>query len=211
MTVRMHRGITLYGMPDNAELSKAVHLLIAPHGRTAGELAGVEPALLDLLEVAIKSDTSGASGAGGSTRAGSPMDVNALHLWQTIYSCVGEFWPGKGQLAHAGMHLKARLQWWTEQVAGTDNEVHLTEMCDHWAGQIRDLLEPPKRVPVRGGQCPRCKEHQVLGTDPDGQRVYQPCLLAHLSETPLRVECRACGGTWYSLDLLKLEVEVLLR
>lgn len=197
-------------MPDTAPLSQAVHLLVRPHARTAGELAGVEPALLDLLEVAIKSDTSGASGSGGSTKAGSPMDVNALHLWQTIYGCVGEFWPGKGQLTHAALPLKARLQWWTETVAGTDDEVHLLEMCEYWASQIRDLLEPPKRVPVRGGQCPRCKEHQVLETDPDGQRVYQPCLLAHLSENPVRVECRGCGGTWYGLGTLEMELDFLL-
>jgi hypothetical protein len=199
-------------MPDHATLSQAVALLTRPHERTVGEHTGQEPALLDLLEVAIKSDTSGASGEGtsGSSTPGNPVDVNALHIWQTIYTCVGEFWPGKGQLVHAHLPLKARLEWWTSSIAGTENEVHLEEMCDYWAGLIRDLLEPPKRVPIRGGQCPRCKEHQVLGTDPDGQRVYQPTLLAHMSESPLRVECRACGGTWYSLDMLKLEVDVVL-
>jgi hypothetical protein len=133
-----------------------------------------------------------------------------LSIWQGIYQVVGEFWPGKGQLQHASMRLIDRLTWWASTVAGTDDEVHLLELCDIWAGKIRDLLEPPKRVPVRGGQCPRCREYQVLGTDLDGQRVYQPCLLAHMSENPVRVECLGCGGTWYSLDLLKLEVEVIL-
>lgn len=205
MTVRQHRGIDLYGMPDTAELSKAVALLTSPHTRTVDGVCGMEPALLDLLEVAIKTDTSGASGSGGgSARAGAPVDVNALSIWQSIYGTVGEFWPGKGDLSHARMRLVDRLTWWTSTVAGTADEVHLLEMCDYWAGQIRDLLEPPKRVPIRGGQCPRCKEYQVLGTDPDGQRVYQPCLLAHLSEDPVRVECRGCGGTWYGSTQLQL-------
>lgn len=211
MTVRQHRGINLYGMPDTAELSRAVYTLARPHERVFGALSGQEPALLDLLEVAIKTDTSGASGnGGGSSRAGGPVDVNALSIWQSIHQVVAEFWPGKGQLQYAHMRLIERLTWWTSTVAGTDDEVHLLEMCDVWTKQIRDLLEPPKRVPLRGGQCPRCKEYQVLDNDLDGNRVYQPCLIAHLSENPVRVECRACGGTWYSLDLLKLEVDVIL-
>ena len=207
MTVRQHRGMTLYGMPDTAALSQVVTELTRPHTRTVGDQCGVEPPLLALLEVAIKSDTSGASGGGGASRTGAPVDVNALSIWQGIGQCVGEYWPGRGDLAQAKTHLIVRLQRWTEQVAGTDNEVHLLEMCEYWRGQIRELLEPPKRVPVRGGQCPRCHANQVLGTDPDGQRVYQPCLLAHLSEDPVRVECLACGGTWYSLDMLELEVD----
>lgn len=198
-------------MPDHTPLSQAVEILTRPHERTVGQHTGQEPALFDLLEVAIKTDTSGATGnGGGSTRAGGPVDVNALSIWQGIYQVVGEFWPGKGQLQYAHMRLIERFTWWVSTVAGTDDEVHLLQLCEIWTGKIRDLLEPPKRVPVRGAQCPRCKEHQVLGDDPEGRRVYQPTLLAHLSEDPVRVECRACGGTWYNLDLLKLEVEVLL-
>lgn len=194
----------MFGMPDSALLSQAVADLTRSHERTAGEHTGQEPALLDLLEVAIKSDTSGASGGGGSTRAASPMDVTALHLWQTIAQTIGEFWPGRGQLSHAKLPQKDRLTWWAETVAGTDNEVHLLEMCDYWIGQIRDLLEPPKRVPLRGAQCARCREYQVLGHNPDGERVYGPCLLAHLSETPVRIECLGCGGQWYDGEMLEL-------
>lgn len=197
-------------MPDSAPLSQAVHTLTRSHERTFGGLTGEEPALLALLEQAIKTDTSGASGnGGGNTRAGGPVDVNALHIWQGIHGVVDEFWPGKGRLEYAHMRLTERLTWWTSSIAGTDDEAHLLQVCEIWIGKIRDLLEPPKRVPVRGAQCPRCKEHQVLETNLDGQRVYQPCLLAHMSETPVRVECRGCGGTWYNLEFLKLEVEVL--
>ena len=197
-------------MPDSAALSQAVYLLTRPHERTAGEQTGQEPALLDLLEVAIKTDTSGATGnGGGSTRAGGPVDVNALSIWQDIHRVVEEFWPGQGRLEYAHMRLIERLTWWASSLAGTDNEVHLLELCEAWISRIRDLLEPPKRVPLRGAQCPRCKENQVLETNLDGQRVYQPTLIAHLSESPVRVECRACGGTWYNLEMLGLEVSVL--
>jgi hypothetical protein len=197
-------------MPDHAALSQAVFVLTKPHTRTLAEHTGQEPALLDLLEVAIKTDTSGATGNGSGTRAGGPVDVNALSIRQDIWNVVAEFWPGKGRIEYAHMRLKERLIWWTSTLAGTENEVHLLEMCEIWTGRIRDLLEPPKRVPLRGAQCPRCKENQVLETDLDGHRVYQPTMVAHLSETPARVECRACGGTWYNLEFLGLEVAVAL-
>lgn len=193
----------MYGLPDSAELSQVVHELTATHPRTVGEHSGQEPALLALLEVAIKSDTSGAYG-GGASRTGAPVDTAALHLWGEISGCIGEYWPGRGDLARAKTPVIRRLELWTEQVAGTDNEVHLLEMCEYWHQQIRDMLEPPKRVPVRGAQCPRCKDHQVLGTNPDGERVYVPCLLAHLSEDPVRVECLGCGGTWYGNTVLQM-------
>lgn len=199
----------MFGMPDATPLSQVVFELTRPHTRTVGEHTGQEPALLALLEVAIKTDTSGASGGGGSSRNGAPVDVNALSIWQAISQTVGEYWPGRGQLHHAKLHLIDRLTWWTETVAGTTDEVHLEEMCSYWRGQIRELLEPLKRVPIRGGQCARCKEYQVLETDLDGQRVYQPCLTAHLSEDPVRIECRGCGGTWYGNTELQL-MELLL-
>lgn len=203
MTVRQHRGMTLYGMPDQAELSKAVVVLTRPHTHTTQGITGVEEGLLVQLERAIGSD-QGRGSVSGVSGASGVLNLSALELWQAITATVAEFWPGRGDLARAKTHLVPRLQQWTEQVAGTDSEVHLLEMCDYWAQAIRDLLDPPKRVPIRGGQCPRCKEHQVLGTDPDGQRVYQPCLLAHISEDPVRVECLGCGGTWYGNTQLAL-------
>lgn len=193
----------MYGLADTAPLSRVVHELCHTHEHTAGEHTGQEPALLAMLEVAIGSDrgrgsVSGVSGASGV------LNLGALTLWGEITRCVGAFWPGRGDLTQAGTHLIRRLELWTETVTGTEDEVHLQEMCDFWASEIRNLLDPPKRVPVRGGQCPRCKEHQVLGTNPEGERVYVPCLLAHLSEDPMRVECLGCGGTWYGNTVLSM-------
>lgn len=194
----------MYGMPNGNPLSKAVAVLCQPHQATHPDgYSGEEEPLLRILEGAIGSD-QGRGSVSGVSGASGVLNLSALELWQSIHRTVGEFWPGRGDLAQAKAHLIKRLEAWTLQVAGTAHEPHLTEMCDYWAQQIRDLLDPPKRVPIRGGQCPRCKGHQVLGTDPDGQRVYQPTLLAHISEDPVRVECLGCGGTWYGNTQLAL-------
>jgi hypothetical protein len=197
----------VYGLPSGNALSQAVVVLCQEHPATDRQgFSGQEAPLLRMLELSIGSDmgkgsVSGVSGANGV------LNLGALELWQAIHRTVGEFWPGKGNLAMAKAHLITRLELWATQVGGTENEPHLLEMCAYWAEQIRDLLDPPKRVPIRGGQCPRCKEHQVLGTNPDGERVYVPCLLAHLSEEPVRVECLGCGGQWYDGNLLALALQ----
>lgn len=197
----------MYGLPDSAPLSQVVHELCRPHERTKGEHTGQEPALLAMLERAIGSD-QGRGSVSGVSGASGVLNLSALQLWGEIGRTVGAFWPGRGDLAQADTHLILRLEQWTTALAGTADEIHLQEMAEYWHRQIRELLEPARRVPVRGGQCPRCKEHQVLGTNPDGERVYVPCLLAHLDEDPVKVECLGCGGTWYGntplamLDLL---------
>lgn len=191
-------------MPNSTPLSKAVEELCQMHQATDRQgFSGQEAPLLRMLELAVGSDMGrgSVSGVGGTNGV---LNLGALELWQDIHRTVGEYWPGRGNLALAKTHLIQRVEMWTEQVAGTENEPHLLEMCLWWAAQVRDLLDPPKRVPIRGGQCPRCKEYQVLGTNPDGERVFGPCLLAHTSETPVRVECLGCGGTWYDGAMLEL-------
>lgn len=201
----------MYGMPDAAELSRVVGELTRDHVRTVGELAGVEPPLLRLLQVAIAADTSGASGGAGRSKNGAPLDVTALTLWEEISGVVDEHWPGRGNLAQAGTHLIDRLTMWTNQVAFTDDAVHLLEMCDYWRGQIRDLLEPPKQAALRGVTCPACKCSTIAKMEEDGTKSYSPALVVHLSETPVRAECIPCGGTWFGGQLVDLGALALVE
>lgn len=194
----------MYGLPDTAALSKVVGELTLTHTRTVGEHTGQEPALLALLEQAISADTSGASGGAGRSRTGAPVDVTALALWTEITQCIGDHWPGRGDLAQAKTHPIRRLQLWAERVADTEDEWHLLEMCDYWHSQIRDLLEPPKQTALQGVACPVCKTDKIAKVDEDGGRSYGPILLVHLSETPVRAECLACAGTWFGGQLVDL-------
>lgn len=190
----------MFGMPDGASLSKVVFELCRVHPRTVGDQHGLEAPLLQMLEGAIASDTSGAYG-GGSSRTGAPVDLGALKLWQGISAVVGEHWPGRGDLAQAKVHLIPRLEAWVGSLAGTDDEVYLLDLCWTWHEAIRHLLEPPKEVPLRGVSCPSCKQDRVLLENSDREYVYQPPLMAYLSEMPVRVTCRGCAATWFGDDM----------
>lgn len=185
-------------------LSQAIHELTQTHPRKHGELAGVEPGLLHLLERAIAS-SSGRGSAAGAARTGSPVDVSALTLWQQINDVVGEHWPGHGDLMLAPMPLTSRLVLWAANLSGTEDEVHLLEMAMYWRKRIYDLLEPPVRVPLRGVTCPACHQSSYRHEAPeDGGYAHSPVLLVHLSETPVRAECLHCGSEWLGGELRDL-------
>lgn len=195
----------MYGLSSTSPLSQAVEVLCQTHFATHPDgFSGMEEPLLRILEGAIGSD-QGRGSVSGVSGASGVLNLSALELWQAIHRTVGEFWPGKGSLRMAKMPLIARLELWTMQVAGTPDEPHLLEMCVFWAQQVRDLMNPPKRVPIRGGKCSACSQQVVASRNLDGETVYGPCLLAHLSETPLRVECLACGAGWEG-NLLALQL-----
>lgn len=185
----------MFGLSNSHPLSVAAEQLTRGHKHTKGGHTGVEPALLDMLEEAIASD-SGRGTAAGVSRTGSPLNVGALHLWDSISTVVAEHWPGHGVLARHGTPLVQRLTEWVQEVAGTDSEPHLLEMCLWWAAQIRQQLEPVHPVPLRNTACLQCKAVTIPTQDEDGGTVLQPALLAHAHAAPVMVECIGCGTTW---------------
>lgn len=185
----------MYGLPNSHPLSIAAAELTRGHKRTKDGHTGIEPALLLMLEQAIASD-SGRGTAAGVSRTGSPLDVGALHLWDSISMVVAEHWPGHGVLAKHKTHLIDRLIEWVQAVAGTDSEVHLLEMCRWWASQIRQHLEPVNPVPLRNTACIKCKAVTIPTLDEDGCTVLKPALLAHTRAAPMSVECIGCGTVW---------------
>lgn len=193
----------MYGLPNSSALSFVVHELTATHERTVGELHGQEPALLLQLQRAIASDTSGAYGGGGD-RTGAPIDPAALALRDEIASSINTHAPGKPHYRLGNVDMVGRLQHWTKTVAGTDREDDLLEMCEYWRARIRDLLDPPKRVALRGVSCPSCGYDLCLQKNQYGETVLAATLLAHLSENPLRAECLACGKEWRDGELADL-------
>lgn len=185
----------MFGLSNSHPLSLAAAELTRGHKRTKDGHTGIEPPLLQMLEEAIASD-SGRGTAAGVSRTGSPLNVGALHLWDSISAVVAEHWPGHGVLAQHKTPLIDRLTEWVQEVAGTDSELHLLEMCTWWAAQIRQQLEPVHPVPLRGTACLKCKAVTIPVQDEEGGTVLQPALLAHAHETPVMVECIGCGTAW---------------
>lgn len=194
----------MFGLPKGNPLRDVVVELTRDHDRSVGVTTGQEPPLLSLLEVAIKADTSGASGGSGRSKNSAPLDVTALSLWEEIARVVQNNWPGRGLPAYKNQHLIDRLTWWTNQVSGTENEVHLLEFCVYWRRAIRDLLEPPRRVELRGMTCPECKASWIRQLEAELQHTtYKPAMLVHMSEDPVRVECLACNVMWQGWEALE--------
>lgn len=198
----------MYGLPAEAPLSRVIADLCRPHTRTVqleeGPVTGQEEPLLDLLRKAVASDSGRGSAPGGGSSASAPVDAGALTLWTDISGVINAHWPGRGNLFMQHASLIHRLECWTTDVAGGPDEPHLLEMALYWRRQIRDLLEPPQRVPLRGMSCPACQHTHVEQTDPDGGVIYNVSLLAHMSEETIWAECLVCGTEWVGGALLDL-------
>lgn len=193
----------MFGLPPGNPLREAVVELTRDHTRTVGGLTGTEPPLLRLLQVAVRAGTSGAAGGAGRSKNSAPLDVTALTIWDDISECVARHWPGRGDPTKQHIHLIDRLTWWTNTVAGGPHEEHLLEMCTWWIAKIRNLLEPPKLIPLRGVKCLHCKETWLTEESEDGT-TKQPVLLAQISEElthGVLVTCRACEGEYSGLGL----------
>lgn len=186
----------MFGMPNAAPLSKAVERLAIPHWHLDGPRAGTEEALLVTLERAVAS-TGGKGSASGVSRTGSPVDLGALGLLESITQVLRVNVPGAAEPWVRALPVPRRLIRWAEAAAGQEKEENaLLDYCIGWERDIRRYLEPPKEIPLRGVRCPECRKDIVEVLDADGGRVMCPILTAYASESPVRVGCSVCEGSW---------------
>lgn len=176
----------MFGLPNHHPLSQAVRELSMDHQHTVEGVTGTEEGLLLMLERAIAS-SSGAGSGGGGDSPGSVLNAAALDLWEEI----------KRGLPFAGLgHPPRRLEQLARRVAGDITaEEDLLRLCHYWSARIRELLAPPRRVPVKGQHCPACGYAQVT-MDMDGEDVLRPALVATLTGADSRLECLACTASW---------------
>lgn len=195
----------MFGMPAGSALGEVVHELTQAHDRTHAGVTGQEPALLDLLRVAIKSDVGGAEGGGGGQRASVPFDPIALELWDSVNR--ESFRWFNGGPAYRALPITSRLQHYASHLAGVgtiEGQGDLLALCLGWKREIRDMFEPPTRVSLRGVTCPACSMDHLTKVAADGEKTYTAALLIHVSEDPVRAECLVCGEDWLNGELLDL-------
>lgn len=195
----------MYGLPAYHATSQAVAELCQPHHHRAGLNVGTELPLLIALQRAVGSSMGRGSTSGGE-RAGSPANLQALALLDGITAMVTSFTP---TLKH--MALIPRVEEWATSVVISDDvqrEAILLELVREWAQAIRDLLDPPVRVPLRGVTCPQCNCTHVEQADEEGIASYNAAILVHLTETPVRGECLVCATQWHGGELLDLKAAI---
>lgn len=197
----------MFGMPTGSALGQVVHELTQPHTRTHEGTTAQQPALLDLLRVAIRSDVGGAAGGGG-TRSTVPFDPTALQLWGDITGEIYRNWRFHCDAPLGPDPLPVeQLQRWCSHMAGVgtiEGQGDLLELCLGWREAIMDMLEPPSRIALRGVTCPACHCSHLERVAADGEVTYTAALLLHASADPVRAECLVCGEDWKNGELLDL-------
>jgi hypothetical protein len=167
------------------------------------------PPLLTQLEAAIISSTSGRAGGGDpATRA--VLNSGALFDFMRITSQIRD-WCHIEKVAtskDAGADLR---RWYVAFVVHEKpHEFHIREL-HRWAGTIRTLLEPPRRVPVTAA-CVVCDALQWV--DADGDTHPYPVVIEYHDGEPdilatATAICRACEKVWRgSRELRALRFEI---
>ena len=178
-------------------LRDVIHVLTKPHLRrttnTEGEtIYGEEPALLDILEDCVGNSGSGESAAAGGRAA--PLSLEAVSIAQDIEYTTRAHWPVHGLLKAP---LRLRVNAWYANTHQPHEALTMLDVASRWEAQIRELIEPTKKIPLRGVTCPICGYAETM-TEQDGQRTYKPILMAYPHPTDTKVICTSeeCSGEW---------------
>ena len=181
-------------------LDEHIQVLTAEHHRRIitpdGPVFRVETALLESLRGAVTNGQEAGQVRGGG-RAGAPLDLTALSLWQDVETTVGAWWREHCHTAGVvrvpvGNKLRAVVANVTEPVV----VVRIQEQCEQWIDHIRALLEPPITMALSGA-CPECGHTHVSLDSDDGQVVYRAALTAYQDHAV----CAACEAEWWGAQM----------
>lgn len=194
-------------------LNDAMRRLIEPWTLTVsvgdGERTQHFPALVDMLRGQLVPGMEG--GAGGSSPATrNILDVKSLDLLIHIQD-VTRAWLQEWGVQGVG-ELKLDLRGFWDRlhvlhdtgVMDDDMFEHLSVYPDVWAGKVWDLIEPPKTVPLRRTECPKCDAAKV--TNSEGESADNLLITFRVGHE-FTAECRngECGAVWVGRDgLLEL-------
>lgn len=179
-------------------LADAVHTLTKPHLRKHGDTIGQEPALLDILADCIGNSGSGQSASSGGRST--PISLEAVAITQDIERVLNQEHPTPG-LVRAP--LARRINAWHTNTHQPHDALRMYEHVAGWNERIRELIEPTKKIPMRGMTCVRCGNTHLEKHGDEGV-TYTPAITAYPDENPVRAECGVCGTEWSGRELHEL-------
>lgn len=192
-------------------MSDGLARLIDPWMMTVPVDGGVRtqhfPPLVDMLKGQLAPGMEGGSGGAlPSTR--NILDIKSLDLLIHIQD-VTRAWLQEWGVQGAG-ELKLDLRGFWERLntlhdTGAMDDTtfeHLSSYPDTWAAKVWDLIEPPKTVPLRRTECPRCNEAKV--TNGEGESTDNLLITFRVGHE-FTAECRNadCKAVWIGVDGLK--------
>lgn len=162
------------------------------------------PPLVDMLKGQLVPGMEGGTGGGlPSTR--NILDVKSLDLLIHIQD-VTRAWLQEWGVQGSG-ELKLDLRGYWERLNALHNTgaldetlyEHLASYPDTWASKVWDLIEPPKTVPLRRTECPKCGTDKV--TNSEGETTDNLLITFRVGHEPTS-ECRntECGAVWIGRD-----------
>lgn len=190
------------------ELNDGMRRLIEPWTLEVTVDGGVRtqhfPPLVDMLRGQLAPGMEGGAGGGlPSTR--NILDVKSLDLLIHMQD-VTRAWLQEWVVQGAG-ELKLDLRGFWDRLhalrnSGAMDETtfeHLASYPDTWASKVWDLIEPPKTVPLRRTECPKCDAAKI--TNSEGESTDNLIITFRVGHQ-FTAECRNqdCGAVWIGRD-----------
>lgn len=167
----------------------------------------VHDPLLRQLKDAVTSAIG--SGGGGGTATGSVLNDEALYRASIINAAIQSWCRMRGVTVSRDMVVDLR-RWHSAFLSSSAEPDFYIDQMRGWARTIRDLLDPPERVPLEP-PCPMCGAR--TWPDTEGREVLFPLLVTYRNEGESVVDeralCRACQFVWDGqMELRKLRWDI---
>jgi hypothetical protein len=164
--------------------------------------------LLEQLRDAVNPSSNTAAGSSSLPSTRNLIDSDALYRYSLMTSAIGDWCRIIGVTPTRPPHrdpVKDLTEWYIAYNRGTDDgEWYIAELR-RWAAQIRNLIEPSKRIEVTT-PCPVCGKR--TWTDQDGTELLFPIVVEYrmpkdgeaIKPTAL---CRACDAVWSGIGAIR--------
>src|ERR1700761_577071 len=171
-----------------------------------------DPPLLDWLRESIGSKIGG-NGGGKAARGRAPIDLGALQLYENIDGQV-RAWVSElgGKVGKGITPTQALRSWYVLYAAGRREwEDNYLRQLEGWAVQVKDKLDPPKKIEITS-PCPACGAEFVnIGLkladgsdDPnDVERVRALNAVERETMDESYVLCSACDRVWKGVPAMR--------
>jgi hypothetical protein len=165
-----------------------------------------QPALLDMLRVAIHSDIGGTTRGGAAAAERNVIDPKAFSLYEHIDGAARSWWKDLSKRAPS-KDLKDLVR----ELAGLAKAMHasrqidpltaarLEEQFEGWRTQIWQIFDPPVVKEILG-TCPKCDARWVFAED--GGKSSAIILYYVKSEDP-EAKCQRCNAVWVGVKELR--------
>lgn len=162
------------------------------------------PPLVDILRGQLVPGMEG-GGGGGSPATRNILDVGSLDMLEHVQN-VTRAWLQEWGVSRAGeLKLDLRAFWdrlntlhRTGDMDDTTFE-YLAAYPDAWAASAWDLIDPPKQIPLRGTECPKCGTAKVANSE---GALSDPLNVVIRPGHLVTAQCRAdgCAAVWVGRD-----------